>query len=47
LYCWLADACREENIPFYLGHAYYMKTIHNGKTKTDRMNWLPLAVAIT
>ena len=56
MYYWLADACREENIPFFLGHAYYMKTIHGGKTKTDRLdcrkiadlmrtNYYPLAYA--
>ena len=56
MYYWLADACRESGIPFYLGHAYYMKTIHGGKTKTDRIdcrkiadlmrtNYYPLAYA--
>jgi len=56
MYYWLADACRKEGIPFYLGHAYYMKTIHGGKTKTDRLdcrkiadlmrtNYYPLAYA--
>ena len=39
MYYWLADACQENYIPFYLGHAYYMKTIHGGKTKTDRLDW--------
>ena len=43
MYYWLADACREENIPFYLGHAYYMKTIHGGKTKTDRLDCRKIA----
>ena len=56
MYYWLADACKDEGIPFYLGHAYYMKTIHGGKTKTDRLdcrkiadlmrtNYYPLAYA--
>ena len=43
MYYWLADACREKNIPFFLGHAYYMKTIHGGKTKTDRIGCRKIA----
>jgi transposase len=43
MYYWLADACREKNIPFFLGHAYYMKTIHGGKTKTDRLDCRKIA----
>jgi transposase len=43
MYYWLADACRKENIPFFLGHAYYMKTIHGGKTKTDRLDCRKIA----
>jgi transposase len=35
---WLSDACRKEGIPFYLGHALYMKAIHGGKNKNDRMD---------
>ena len=34
-YYWLADACKENKIPFYLGHAYYMKAIHGGKKKNS------------
>ena len=37
-YYWLADCCRENNIPFYLGHAYYMKAIHGGKKKNDKLD---------
>lgn len=37
-YYWLTDACREAGIPFYLGHAYYMKSIHGGKVKNDRVD---------
>jgi transposase len=37
-YYWLADACRRAGIPFYLGHAYYMKCIHGGKKKNDRLD---------
>jgi transposase len=43
MYYWLADACREKKIPFFLGHAYYMKTIHGGKTKTDRLDCRKIA----
>jgi len=25
---WLRDGCKKADIPFYLGHALYMKTIH-------------------
>lgn len=40
---WLADWCREENIPFVLGHALYMKAIHGGKAKNDRIDSEKLA----
>jgi transposase len=32
---WLADLCQEQQIPFVLGHALYMKAIHGGKAKND------------
>ena len=35
---WLADGCARENIPFVLGHALYMKAIHGGKAKNDRID---------
>lgn len=35
---WLADLCQREKIPFVLGHALYMKAIHGGKTKNDRID---------
>jgi transposase len=35
---WLADLCQEEAIPFALGHALYMKAIHGGKAKNDRID---------
>jgi hypothetical protein len=34
----LADLCARENITFVLGHALYMKAIHGGKAKNDRIN---------
>ncbi len=35
---WLADLCARENITFILGHALYMKSIHGGKAKNDRID---------
>ena len=35
---WLADLCAREKITFVLGHALYMKAIHGGKTKNDRID---------
>jgi transposase len=35
---WLADICEDETIPFALGHALYMKAIHGGKAKNDRID---------
>jgi transposase len=35
---WLADLCDRQNIPFVLGHALYMKAIHGGKAKNDRID---------
>jgi transposase len=35
---WLADLCAEEGIPFVLGHALYMKAIHGGKAKNDKID---------
>ena len=35
---WLADLCIDENINFILGHALYMKAIHGGKKKDDKID---------
>ena len=35
---WLADLCQQEAIPFALGHALYLKAIHGGKAKNDRID---------
>lgn len=35
---WLADACQMEHIEFVLAHALYMKAIHGGKNKNDRID---------
>ena len=33
---WLADCCRDHDLPFVLGHAWAMKAVHGVKTKCDR-----------
>lgn len=35
---WLADLCSQEDIPFILGHALYMRAIHGGKSKNDKID---------
>ena len=35
---WLADLCVREGISFVLGHALYMRAIHGGKAKNDRID---------
>jgi transposase len=40
---WLADLCEDHCIPFVLGHALYMKLIHGGKAKTDKIDAAKLA----
>jgi len=35
---WLADLCEDHMVPFVLGHALYMKAIHGGKAKNDRID---------
>jgi hypothetical protein len=43
---WLADLCEDEGIPFVLGHALYMKAIHGGKVKNDRVDSLKIATLL-
>lgn len=40
---WLADACEAANLKFVLGHALYIKAIHGGKNKNDRIDSEKLA----
>jgi transposase len=35
---WLADACADAGIHFVLAHALYLKAIHGGKNKNDRID---------
>ena len=41
---WIADLCEQEGITFILGHALYMKAIHGGKTKNDRIDSFKIAM---
>ena len=43
---WLADLCEKEGISFVLGHALYMKAIHGGKAKNDRIDALKIATLL-
>lgn len=43
---WLADLCAQEGIPFVLGHALYMKAIHGGKAKNDKIDAHKIAVLL-
>jgi transposase len=43
---WLADLCAKEQIAFVLGHALYMKAIHGGKAKNDRIDAHKIAVLL-
>jgi transposase len=40
---WLADACQAANLTFVLAHALYVKAIHGGKNKNDRIDSEKLA----
>ena len=46
IWYWLADLCRRENISFVLGHALYMKAIHGGKAKNDKIDSHKIAVLL-
>jgi transposase len=43
---WLADLCAREGIPFVLGHALYMKAIHGGKAKHDKIDSHKIAMLL-
>src|SRR5437016_1851561 len=43
---WLADLCAREGLPFVLGHALYMKAIHGGKAKNDKIDAQKIAVLL-
>jgi transposase len=43
---WLADLCTQAGIPFVWGHALYMKAIHGGKAKHERIDAHKIAVLL-
>ena len=43
---WVADFCEQQGITFILGHALYMRAIHGGKAKNDRIDSLKIAQLI-
>ena len=43
---WLADLCAAQKLPFVLGHALFLKAIHGGKTKTDKIDAHKLALLL-
>ena len=43
---WLADLCQQEGMAFVLGHALYMKAIHGGKAKNDKIDAHKIAVLL-
>ncbi len=43
---WVADLCAHEGIAFVLGHALYMKAIHGGKAKNDKIDAHKIAVLL-
>src|SRR5580765_1328045 len=40
---WFAHLCEDESIPFTLDHALYMKAIHGGKAKNDKIDAAKIA----
>jgi transposase len=48
LFCWywVADLCSEQGFAFVLGHALYMKALHGGKTKNDRLDSYKIAALL-
>jgi transposase len=43
---WVADFCHDLGVDFILGHALYMKAIHGGKAKNDRIDSFKIATLI-
>jgi len=43
---WVADFCEDNKIEFILGHALYMKAIHGGKAKNDKVDSYKIASLI-
>lgn len=43
---WVSDLCEEHGIDFIVGHALYMKAIHGGKAKNDKIDSYKIAKLI-
>lgn len=43
---WLSDLCSKEGIDFVLGHALFMKAVHGGKAKNDKIDSHKIAVLL-
>jgi transposase len=43
---WVADLCSRLGVEFVLGHALYMKTIHGGKVKNDKIDSQKIAALL-
>ena len=43
---WIADFCEQRSIDFVLGHALYMKAIHGGKAKNDKIDSKKIATML-
>lgn len=46
MWYWMADLCTDHSISFALGHALYLKAIHGGKAKNDRIDSQKLATLL-
>ena len=43
---WVSDFCEDHNLPFAIGHALYMRAIHGGKTKNDKIDSHKIALML-
>jgi len=43
---WIADLCRQQGIAFVLRHALYMRAIHGGKAKNDKIDSQKIALLL-
>ena len=43
---WVSDLCAEEGIDFTLGHCLYMRAIHGGKAKNDKIDSKKIATLL-
>lgn len=43
---WVSDFCKKIDVDFVLGHALYMRAIHGGKAKNDRIDSFKIAQLI-